>query len=79
MKIIELFEQEDGSALVKLDLTADEVALLLERAIIDILKEQLVKSKTDLDDGKRGESGITDGSSEQSRQRDQYNNSTKTT
>jgi hypothetical protein len=64
MKIIELFEQEDGSALVKLDLTADEVALLLERAIIDILKEQLVKSKTDLDDGKRGESGITDGSSE---------------
>jgi hypothetical protein len=45
MKIIELFEQEDGSALVKLDLTADEVALLLEKAIIDILKEQIVKSK----------------------------------
>jgi hypothetical protein len=41
MKIIELFEQEDGSALVKLDLTADEIALLLERAIIDILKEQI--------------------------------------
>jgi hypothetical protein len=48
MKILDVDEQEDGSAIVKVDLTVEEVRLLLEKAIVDLLKEFLDKNKTNL-------------------------------
>lgn len=34
MQVIDLVEQEDGSAIVTIDMTAEEIFLLLESAII---------------------------------------------
>ncbi|CAB4240586.1 hypothetical protein UFOVP39_14 [uncultured Caudovirales phage] len=56
MKILDVDEQADGSAIVKVYLTVEEVKLLLEihrapagrEAIVDLLKEFLDKNKTNL-------------------------------
>ena len=77
MKVLEVTEQEDGSAFVRLDLSAEEVGLLLEKAIIDVLKETIEQSKTNLDNPGRGSTHCTDGPCEQSCQPEQCRNSTK--
>jgi len=41
MKVIEIKEQEDGSALVSLELTESEVQAFIDYAITNLLKEHL--------------------------------------
>ena len=41
MKVIDVIENEDGSCTLELDLTKEEVKLLINYAIVDILKEQI--------------------------------------
>ena len=48
MKILNIDEQENGSAIINVDLTVEEVKLLLEKAIVDLLKEFLDKNKTNM-------------------------------
>ena len=45
MEIISVEEQEDGSALVQCDFTADEIQKLIETALIIGLTEGLIKMK----------------------------------
>jgi len=43
MKVLEIKEQEDGSALVSLELTESEVQSFIEYAITNLLKEHFDK------------------------------------
>ncbi|CAB4132872.1 hypothetical protein UFOVP249_54 [uncultured Caudovirales phage] len=78
MKVLEVTEQADGSAIVRFDLSAEEVGLLLEKAIIDVLKETIEQSKTNLDNTGWGSLDCQDGPCKQSCQSGQCNNSPKT-
>ena len=76
MEIISVEEQEDGSALVQVDFTADEIQKLIETALIIGLTEGLIKmkeeklndlqSKTDLGNARCGNPDCVYGSGEQS-------------
>lgn len=66
MKVLAIVEQADGSATLNLDLTKEEMEFLLEKAIIDVLKESLVKSKTNLGNPSGRRAGCVYGSCEQS-------------
>ena len=78
MKILNVVEQEDGSAIIQVDLSAEETRLLLEKAIVDLLKETLEHSETNLDNPGRGSTHCQNGTSEQSCQSKQCNNCTQT-
>lgn len=41
MEVLEIKEQKDGSATINLDLSDEEVKVLLQYAIVNILKEQI--------------------------------------
>jgi hypothetical protein len=77
MKVLNVVEQEDGSAIIQVDLSAEETRLLLERAIVDLLKETLEHSKTNLDNPGWGSTHCKDGKSEQSCQSGQCGNCTQ--
>ena len=75
MEVINIVEQEDGSAIIELEMTAEEKHHLMESAFIIGLTEGLklvvekkvneLKSKTDLVDSRCGEFGGIHGSGEQ--------------
>ena len=41
MKILELKEQEDGSAIIEMDMEKEEKELLLEFAVVELLKRYI--------------------------------------
>ena len=41
MKILELYEEEDGSALVNIEMSGDEMSMLVEYALINLIKEAI--------------------------------------
>jgi len=43
MEVLSVKEMEDGSAEVTLEMTEEENRLLIEHAVVDILKEQIKK------------------------------------
>jgi len=43
MEIVKIDEKQDGSAVITMDLTKDEIVFLLEYAVNDILKKRLEK------------------------------------
>ena len=45
MEVIEINEQEDGSALVTLELSRPEEEMLIGYAVVDILKKQIDEKK----------------------------------
>ena len=49
MKVLEIKENEDGSANLDVELTPDEVQIFLEYAIVDILKKTVEKKGEDND------------------------------
>jgi len=49
MKVLNIDEQEDGSAIVNVDLTDDEVQLLLEHSIVSALKNYIKEKEDDIE------------------------------
>lgn len=47
MKVLNVTDQEDGSAIIDLEMTEEENNILVEYAVVDILKKQLESSKLD--------------------------------
>ena len=45
MEILSVKDQEDGSAIVELEMSKEENDFLVEYAIIDILKKQIERTK----------------------------------
>ena len=45
MEVLSIEEQEDGSAIVELNMTQEENDFLVEYAVIDILKKQIERTK----------------------------------
>jgi len=48
MEVAKLTENDDGSALVELDMSSEELRLLVEYAVVNILKE-FVEEKKNVD------------------------------
>ena len=88
MEILSVEEQEDGSALVQCDFTADEIQKLIETALIIGLTEGLIKmkeeklndlqSKTDLGNARCGNPNCVYGPCVEPEQSGQPANSFKT-
>ena len=55
MDVLSIEEQEDGSAIVTLNMTKKENDILVEYAVIDILKKQL--ERIDNEQGTSGDNG----------------------
>jgi len=47
MKVLKITDQEDGSAIVDLEMTEEENNILVEYAVVDILKKQLESFKVE--------------------------------
>ena len=45
MEVLSIEEQDDGSAIVKLSMTHEENNILVEHAVIDILKKQIASAE----------------------------------
>jgi len=45
MKVLKITDQKDGSAIVDLEMTDEENNILVEYAVVDILKKQLMSLK----------------------------------
>ncbi|MFW9871536.1 MAG: hypothetical protein ACFFG0_00330 [Candidatus Thorarchaeota archaeon] len=45
MEVVNIIEREDGSATLELDLTEEEITLLVGYAVIDILKKEIDKQQ----------------------------------
>lgn len=45
MEVLSIKDQEDGSAIVELNMTEEENNFLLQYAIVDILKKQIEREK----------------------------------
>lgn len=50
MKVLNIKENDDGSATIELEMTEEENNILLEYAIVDILKKQIKKSEEGSDE-----------------------------
>ena len=50
MKVLDIIENEDGSATVTFEMIKEEHDLLIGYAIVDILKKEINKSKEDSGD-----------------------------
>lgn len=48
MNVLDVNEHEDGSATINLDCTDEEINLLVQYAVIDILKKAVEKAKNDV-------------------------------
>jgi hypothetical protein len=48
MELLEFKENEDGSATITLDLNKQECEMLIEYAVIDIIKKQIERYKNEL-------------------------------
>jgi hypothetical protein len=47
MKVIDVVEQEDGSAIVNIDMTEQEINWFVEYAVNDILRKQVERMKNE--------------------------------
>ena len=55
MKVLSIKDQEDGSAIVELDLTEEEEHFFIENAIVDLLKKQLERMENEHGTNRSGE------------------------
>ena len=51
MEVLSVKEQPDGSAIVELSMTEEENNILVEHAVIDILKKQIKLAEEEHDQG----------------------------
>ena len=49
MKVLEIVEREDGSADVELEMSKEEVKLLIQYAVVNLLKEAIEREEKGLD------------------------------
>ena len=54
MEVLSIKEQDDGSAIVELSMTEEENNILVEHAIVDILKKQIKRSEEEHEQGASG-------------------------
>ena len=60
LKIIDIKENLDGSAIMKVDMSEDVMQMLLERAINDILKEKIEELKNGYSESEDSEFVLSD-------------------
>ena len=66
MKILQVTEHEDGSCSLQVDLSEAETSLLIEKALVDLIKEFTnEQSKTNLGNPERGGPSSVHGTGEQ--------------
>ena len=58
MKVLEFLEQEDGSAVLSVDLTADDMSVLLEYALQSIL---IKTAQSEIEKNARSKCGSSEG------------------
>jgi len=54
MEVLSIKEQDDGSAIVELSMTEEENNILVEHAVVDILKKQIKRSEEEHEQGASG-------------------------
>lgn len=55
MKVLSIKEQPDGSAIVELSMTVEENNILVEHAVLDILRKQIKRAEEKHEQGTDGD------------------------
>lgn len=55
MDVLSIEEQPDGSAIVELSMTQEENNILIEHAVLDILKKQIKRAEEEHGQGEAGD------------------------